>query len=184
MTGETRGSDRAAASRAVLALWHEQGKWADVALEGVSMDPVIRDGAMLRVRFGRLRPSDLKVGDVIIYASPARLVAHRVIRLGRGRRAGMARVKGDPLSSWKATWIRVDDILGRVMAVTQPDGTRRYLNTPAGRMLSRSAAWLSMSLGAVDARLRRRKPVHPSRSLTGRGLRGLVALHDAAHRYL
>jgi len=184
MTGHGSASDRAAASRAVLALWHAQGKWADVALEGVSMDPIIRDGAMLRVRFGKLGAADLRVGDVIIYSAPARLVAHRVIRIGRGRRAGMARVKGDPLTSWKATWIRTDEILGRVMAVTQPDGSRRYLNTPAGRMLSRTAAWLSMTVGAVDARLRRRRPVPPARSLTGRALKLLVTVHDAVHRYL
>src|SRR2546428_13345074 len=107
MTSDGTGDAiRAAASRAALLVWHKQGKWVDVALEGVSMDPIIRDGAVLRVRFGPLAgaarggPGDLKVGDVVLYASPSRLIAHRVIRIGRhGRRAGRGLVQGDPLSS-------------------------------------------------------------------------------------
>lgn len=96
---------RHAASRAVLLHWQQVGKWADVALEGVSMDPIIKNGATLRVRFGPPAPkgsplgSDLRVGDVVLYAAPARLIAHRVIRVGaRGRRKGWVRVKGDPLT--------------------------------------------------------------------------------------
>jgi hypothetical protein len=180
---------RLAASKAALLLWNKEGKWADVALEGVSMDPIIRDGARLRVRFGACAAagepagSDLKVGDVVIYAAPARLIAHRVIRVGRrGRRAGWVRVKGDPLTSRKATWIRASEILGRVAAVTQPDGTRLYLNTPAGRLLNRGAAWISMTVGAIDARLPRRAPVAPSESLTGRALHALDTIHRAAQR--
>ena len=182
---------RHAASRAVLLHWQQEGKWADVALEGVSMDPIIKDGATLRVRFGPPAPkgsplgADLRVGDVVLYAAPGRLIAHRVIRVGtRGARKGLVRVKGDPLTSRKATWIKASEILGRVAAVTQPDGSRLYLNTPAGRLLNRAAAWTSMTLGALDARLPRRGPVTPSRSLTGRALRHLDNAHRAAQRYL
>ena len=179
------GIDRAAALRAALSLWHREGKWADVALEGVSMDPIIRDGATLRVRFGRVTTRELRVGDVVIYFSPNRLVAHRVIRVGRrGRRSGLLRVKGDPVTSRRATWVKAEDVLGRVTAVTQPDGSRRYLNTPAGRLLSRSAAWVSMTIGAVDARLPRRQTGAPVRTMTRRCLGILTATHDTVHRYL
>jgi putative nucleotidyltransferase-like protein len=180
-----------AASRAALLLWQQQGRWADVALEGASMDPVIRDGATLRVRFGRMgpggpgSPGGLAMGDVVLFLSPAGLIAHRVIRVGRrGRRAGMVRVKGDPLTSRKAAWIRADEVLGRVAAVTQPDGARLYLNTPAGRLLNRAAAWISTTLGAIDARLPRRRGLHPADTMTGRALKGLVALHGFAQRRL
>jgi hypothetical protein len=123
------------------------------------------------------------VGDVVIFAAPARLIAHRVIRVGRRcRRAGWVRVKGDPLTSRKATWIRASEILGRVASVTQPDGTRLYLNTPAGRLLNRGAAWISMILGAVDARLPRRGKLQPSESLTGRALLALDAMHQTVRR--
>lgn len=195
-TGGAQGSPatggRLAASRAVLLHWQQEGKWADVALEGVSMDPIIRDGATLRVRFGPPAPkgsplgSDLRVGDVVLYAATDRLIAHRVIRVGsRGRRKGWVRVKGDPLTSRKATWIRASEILGRVAAVTQPDGSRLFLNTPAGRLLNRAAAWTSLTLGAIDARLPRRgSPKMPSQSLTGRALRHLNDAHQAAQRYL
>jgi hypothetical protein len=183
--------DRASASRAALLMWREQGKWADIALQGVSMDPIIRDGATLRVRFGVVAldgsgaPKDLEVGDVALYFSAAGLIAHRVIRVGRrGARLGWVRVKGDPLGSHKSAWIRADEILGRVICVTQPDGSRLYLNTPAGRMLSRSAAWISMTLGAVDARLVRKGPVNPADTLTGRALGLLYDLHQAAQRHL
>src|SRR5262245_37586783 len=171
-------------------MWHQQGKWVDVALEGVSMDPIIRDGALLRVRFGPLTgdrggAGDLLVGDVVLYASPTRLIAHRVIRIGRrGRRAGWVKVKGDPLISHKASWIRTTEILGRVAAVTQPDGTRLYLNTPAGRLMNRPAALVPSTLGAVDARWPGRRPLPPARSLTGRTLGVLNRLHDAAQRHL
>ncbi|HET9481621.1 MAG TPA: nucleotidyltransferase family protein [Candidatus Polarisedimenticolia bacterium] len=174
---------RAAVSRAALELWRDQGKWADVALEGVSMDPIIRSGATLRVRFARMTAGDLRPGDVVIYAAPAGLIAHRVVRAPRrGRRRGTLLVKGDPLSSRRAAWIRPGDVLGRVTTVTQPDGSRRYLNTPSGRLLGRVAALLSMSLGALDARWYRLDPGDPARSLTGRSLRAVTSLHDAIER--
>src|SRR5262245_55071594 len=182
---------RLKASRAVLLHLQQEGKWADVALEGGSMGAIIRNGSTLRVRFGPPAPkgsplgSDLRVGDVVLYAAPARLIAHRVIRVGtRGSRKGWVRVKGDPLTSRKATWIKSSEILGRVAAVTQPDGSRLFLNTPAGRLLNRAAAWTSMTLGAIDARLPRRNPVRPSRSLTGYALRYLDDAHRAAQKYL
>jgi hypothetical protein len=105
------------------------------------MSPLIPDGSTLTVRFGR---SGLVPGDVILYATDAHLIAHRVLRLGRGgRRWGWLKVKGDPLHAGEASWIPVEEVVGRVVALRRPDGGRFVLNSSSGRLAGRIAALIS-----------------------------------------
>lgn len=184
-------------TRGVLSLWAAEGKWAEVSLAGVSMTPLIPDGSRLTVRFGR---GGLAVGDVILYATPTHLIAHRVLRLGRGgRRWGWLKVKGDPLHAGEGSWIPVEDVVGRVVAVTRPSGERILLNTPAGRRAGRLAALVSGPVaraeGAVTRRLLGREILPLTRLLLGGpaflygrtvrespGMRG--AFLDPARRFL
>src|SRR5512145_3528 len=125
----------------ILALWAREGKWAEIAVSGLSMSPLIPSGSRLTVRFGR---EGLSNGDVVLYTTAAHLVAHRVIALGRrGRRWGWLKVKGDPLSWREATWIPVEDVVGRVVAVHRPDGETVLMNTLLGRVAGRLAAAVS-----------------------------------------
>ncbi|MBI3448525.1 MAG: nucleotidyltransferase family protein [Acidobacteria bacterium] len=149
-------------SRALLAIWAREGKWAEIALTGASMAPLIPDGSRLTVRFGRL---GLARGDVVLYATESRLIAHRVLRLGRrGARWGFVRTKGDPVRSGEAAWIPVEDVVGRVVAVRRPDGSSVLLNTAAGRLRGKLAAAISGAGASVESAARSRLGV--GRALT------------------
>ncbi|HXI02978.1 MAG TPA: nucleotidyltransferase family protein [Candidatus Saccharimonadales bacterium] len=165
-------------TRGILSLWAREGKWADITLSGLSMSPLIPDGARLTVRFGR---SGLAVGDVVLYTTPAHLIAHRVLRLGRGgRRWGWVKVKGDPVHPTEAAWIPVEDVVGRVVAVSRPDGSRMLLNTSTGRVAGRLSAAISGPVAWVEGKLLRL--VRPGKRLilTPLLLRLPAALHDRA----
>jgi hypothetical protein len=139
-------------ARGLLALWAREGKWAEIPLAGASMAPLIPDGSTLTVRFGR---QGLSPGDVVLYNSEQHLVAHRVLRLGRGgRRWGHLKVKGDPLRYGEAVWIPVEDVVGRVIAARRPDGTGILLNGAAGRAANRLAAALGGVAAPLEGRLR------------------------------
>jgi len=133
-------------------MWAREGKWAEIAVSGVSMTPLIPDRSTLTVKFGR---EGLAVGDVVLYSSAGRIIAHRVLRLGRGgRRWGYLKVKGDPLRHGEASWIPVEDIVGRVVAVTRPDGRTLLLNDALGRLGNRAAALVSGLPARAEGRLR------------------------------
>lgn len=143
----------AATSRALLALWAREGKWAEIAISGFSMSPLIPDGSRLTIRFGR---QGLTAGDVVLYATETRLIAHRVLRLGRrGKRWGYLKVKGDPVRSGEAAWIPVEDVLGRVVAARAPAGAAILLNTPSARMANRIAGAISGAGSTIEGRARR-----------------------------
>ena len=163
-------------TRAVLGLWARDGKWAEIALAGLSMSPLIPDGSRLTVRFGRC---GLAPGDVILYASGERVIAHRVVRLGRrGRRWGFIKVKGDPLGFWEASWIPVEDVLGRVVALRRPDGSAVLLNTLAARLANRTAAAISQVGARVEGAAR--SVLGASRDL--RAAPAMLALLDPLYR--
>lgn len=141
-------------SRALLTLWAREGKWAEISLAGVSMSPLIPHGSGLTVRFGRL---GLARGDVVLFCTESRFIAHRVLRLGRrGKRWGFVKVKGDPVRPGEAMWVPVEDVVGRVVAIRRPDGTAVLLNTAAGRLAGKIAAFISGSAGWCEARVRSR----------------------------
>jgi hypothetical protein len=117
------------------------------------MEPLIPDGSRLTVRFGR---REIAPGDVVLYAAGNRIIAHRVLRLGRrGRRWGFVRVKGDPVRTGEASWVAVEEVLGRVLAVRRPDGSVVLLNTAGGRLANRAAALISGVSGWTESRARR-----------------------------
>ena len=139
-------------TRGILAMWAREGKWAEITVAGVSMTPLIPDRSTLTVRFGR---QGLAVGDVVLYAAPGRIIAHRVLRMGRGgRRWGCLKVKGDPLRHGEASWIPVEDVVGRVVAVRRPDGKCLLLNDALGRLGNRAAALISGLPALAEGKLR------------------------------
>ncbi len=162
-------------TRAILSLWAREGKWAEVSLAGVSMAPLIPDGSILTVRFGR---QGLRRGDVVLYALDTRIIAHRVLKLGRsGPRWGYLKVKGDPVRAGEAAWVAVEDVVGRVVAVRRPDGAVALLNTPAGRLAGRAAAAISGSVGWFESKVRSRMGAGRSLTVTPFLLGLLAPLH-------
>jgi signal peptidase I len=53
------------------------------AAGGVSMNPTIRDGELVRVR--PVEPSELRHGDIVLYPLHERLILHRIIEIQHDR---------------------------------------------------------------------------------------------------
>lgn len=82
------------------------GAW--VTCVGTSMEPTIPRGA--RIRVAETRPAAIRAGDVVIFATAAGFVTHRVVaRLGRWLlHAGDGATAAPGL-------VRADRVLGRVL---------------------------------------------------------------------
>lgn len=83
-----------------------QGKEGIVLLKGVSMEPVLLDGAILYVR----GQNDYYIGDIVVFSYPGEgYLVHRIINMDRGA----ILCKGD--NSKRIEVIRKSQIIGKVV---------------------------------------------------------------------
>jgi signal peptidase I len=131
--------------------------------EGFSMYPAIRDGELITV--APVSAAPIARGDVLLFRTAARLLAHRVVRVATGGRDGVLQLRGDAKASCD-TPIDAGDVIGRVVAVHR-DGRAIPLSGRAARLRYRAraaashvkalavrsmgAAFGSSSSGQVDA---------------------------------
>jgi signal peptidase len=121
-----------------------RGKRVRFRAPGRSMYPTIRENEAITVE--PVTPQDVKVGDIILYRSGKSVVAHRVMRIERG--------KGDTLRFIlrEDTWgtldepVEAEQILGRVVSVER-----------AGRNIDPSStrAKVRLLVHTVGSRLKR-----------------------------
>ena len=83
-------------------------------VSGSSMRPAIRAGDVLVI--GRCVMEEISSGDVVLFRSGQRLVAHRVTGKHGGARAGVMITKGDALSQEDPP-VAFSNVLGRVIAI-------------------------------------------------------------------
>jgi hypothetical protein len=139
----------------------------EVPITGHSMGHALTDGAVARVALDRRAPS---VGDVVVFWQDQRLIAHRVVYLGRQARAaghlitrGDARIAPDPP-------VPIERVLGRITSLT----TSADASPPApARVGSWPARCARATLGLATA-----LALHVSPALAGR----LTALFVLAER--
>lgn len=131
-TDDTRGSGNPAAYLdAVLSIWAEHHETSRCVVSGNSMAPVIQDGDHLVIRHG---VEHLRVGDIVVFASRGRVVAHRLIRKRRvGRRAVEFVAKGDRNPTFDAPLLPAD-IIAKAIEVQGSD--KRYCLTSARWVLA------------------------------------------------
>lgn len=94
---------------------------------GRSMYPTIKDGEEIVVKPVAL--SAVRVGDVVLYGSQRRVIAHRVVRIARTEQRTLTPVlilRGDA-SDFPDAPIEVSRVLGKVVAVER-DGRRVQLD--------------------------------------------------------
>jgi hypothetical protein len=124
-----------------------------------SMMPLMPIGAVLEIAGSAWH--DLRPGDVAVFRDGKSLTAHRVLLSLPLPGRPLLYQKGDALP--RGAWIDARRVVGAVVAVTPPDGTRLALDDPtargaAGRLARRYLRW--------DLRhrlLRRRQPFAPAR---------------------
>jgi len=108
------------------------GKTIELTTTGSSMAPLIRSGSTVEIHF--VPPSELRVGDVVLFRRERRLLLHRLV--GQEARDGhlFFLEKGDHQPS--SSWIPGDACLGRVTSI-ETDGRRWLVDSASGRRLSR-----------------------------------------------
>ncbi len=130
----------------VLDVWRAAGRRTEIPVEGRSMFPLLRTGWSLVLDHGA---TNHPFGCIIVFLQGRTLVAHRVV----GRHAdGRYRTKGDALLHEDQEWVMPDKVLGRVVALRQPDGLVS-LESGRQRFLGRLVALISRGMAAVHKAL-------------------------------
>lgn len=103
---------------AVLEIWAVRREKTTCTIAGNSMAPLIRDGDSLVVEHGN---QGIRRGDVVLFKTPEKLYAHRVVRVKRRKGTTSFLVKGDSSAAFDGLITR-EHILGKVVAVTGSNG--------------------------------------------------------------
>src|SRR5207302_1474153 len=94
--------------------------YSSAVVMGGSMAPTIPMGALVVVE--PTTPADIRVGDVITYALPDRLVTHRVIAIAQDDLGLALMTKGDANEAADPGSVRAGGALGAVRAVVPAAG--------------------------------------------------------------
>jgi signal peptidase I len=117
---------------------------------GGSMRPFIRDGAVLTV--DPATPETLRLGDVVLYRSGNRPVAHRLLFKRNGSGNVEFIVRGDALSA-PVERVPGDQVLGRVISVEQA-GSKTVTESEFRRLCALSWAVIGLSIAPFLSPLR------------------------------
>lgn len=141
-----------------LALLRE-GQAVRFRAAGLSMEPSIRDGDAITVVPVPLE--EVRRGDVVLYRTGDRLLAHRVMGRARGVE-GLVLVRADA-PGWEEERVPARDLLGRVEAVER-EGRRVALRGPFARRVAGLAHRIGRRLSASRPSA---SAVRPPRSPSG-----------------
>lgn len=156
-------------TESTLHAWHallrgrlRRGERVILPVLSGSMMPLLPVGADLEIAGAAWR--GLRPGDIAVFRDGASLTAHRALLLLPLPGRPLLYQKGDALP--RGAWIDARRVVGAVVAVTSPDGTRLALDEPAvrgaaGRLARRYLRW-----DLKHRLLRRACPPAPARATT------------------
>jgi len=118
-----------------------------------SMMPLLPPGSEVEIALDPAAPA--APGDIVVFREGAGLTAHRVLLAVPLPGGGLLYQKGD--ANPRGAWIRRRRVMGLVVAVTRPDGTRLALDTSQARREGRRGLWRRLRRDVRD-RLQPRRP--------------------------
>lgn len=177
MTAEPAFDLRDLALAGLFESYRRDGSEAWLTTHGTSMLPLIRPGSRVLVEFGAVP----EVGEVVLFTSRDRYVAHRVIARRGGPAATRLIVKGDAEAHPDRS-LAARDVLGVVRAVRWPDEATSRLAGLGGRG-GRLVAGVSLWSGR-GARFGRRIAGWLPRSLQGAGQRSIATIARVPTRFV
>lgn len=127
-----------------------------------SMMPLLPVGADLEIAGAAWR--ELRTGDIAVFRDGVSLTAHRALLLLPLPGRPLLYQKGDALP--RGAWIDARRIVGAVVAVTPPDGTRLALDDPAARAAAGRLARRYLRWDLKHRLLRRARPSAPAPAAT------------------
>ena len=131
---------------ATLEAWHNSGQQHWLPILGGSMWPLLRDGDRVRVVHGDRRPVP---GDIVVFRSEERLVAHRVLRCLASPAGPTLLTQGDNTRGPDDQPVNQEDVLGRVTEAVTTRGSMA-LDGPLSRAIGRgivATSRLALRLG-------------------------------------
>ena len=106
----------------ILEIWSDRGEKTVSRIVGNSMSPVLREGDCLTIEHGCRR---MRVGDVAVFGTPARLRAHFVVgRIVEGEKE-LFLLKGNQCASFDEP-VAKEQIFGRVIEARGSNGCIRF----------------------------------------------------------
>lgn len=117
--------------------------------KGQSMSPTIRDGEALTIEPVGAR--SVRRGDILLYETERGVIAHRVVRISRGKTASrLFTMRGDALFA-SAEEVEESRILGRVISVERGERTIDLVSK-RGRLRQRAHLGLARLKGQFGRR--------------------------------
>ncbi len=117
--------------RAVIDIWSKRREQAYCTISGSCMSPIINDGDSLLIKYGK---NNIYVGDVLVYGTPGKLYAHRVLKIEHREGNDVFLLKADRSYSFDQP-VTSEQVLGKVIEVRGSNGHLifnsffwRYLN--------------------------------------------------------
>lgn len=110
----------------------DRGNLLRIPTVGSSMYPVSRSGDIITIR--STRAADVSIGDVIVYNTGERMVAHRLVSKRKKNNQTLLICQGDTFIRPDPS-IRPEQVLGKVVAVSRNSRTIR-LDTVKSRLIS------------------------------------------------
>ena len=144
--GPQEGQPRKPLLEAMVRLWAEQGRTAEVDVVGVSMSPTLDGTQRVRARMGTPR---VRFGDIVLFLWDGRLVVHRAV----GRTSRGYRTRGDATKGFDPNPLPDDDLLGVVTHLLWSDRAVDLEGAVAGLLrwvlgvVSLLAGWTRLSPG-------------------------------------
>ena len=122
----------------VLDIWTEGGEKHTCMISGNSMSPLIRQGDYVVVDYGN---KDIRIGDVVIFKTPDKILAHRLIHKTNNDEGEVFFLKGDHCKTLDQP-ITTEKILGKVIEASGSNG-HIYFNSFSWRLLNYFFSFIS-----------------------------------------
>jgi signal peptidase I len=110
--------EKKAVTENIIEIWKRTGKVSVIKSSGRCMVPLFDDGTPLMVK--HVQPSEISIGDIAVFRSSDRTVAHRVIKIyHEGGRLYLLEKKD---SGFEPGIISEDAVIGKVIGIQKVDG--------------------------------------------------------------
>lgn len=102
-----------------------EGATLKVTAGGLSMFPFLRKGDVIYLK--KQKKEDYKNGDIVVFKTSEKFIAHRLIKLKKEENKIMALCKGDSLVKYDKAF-PVEQVLGKVISVERNGVKLNYLS--------------------------------------------------------
>lgn len=124
----------------VINIWTERGETHVFSISGNSMAPLIKHGDAVVIEHGS---RNFHTGDVLVFKTPEKFLAHRLIHRKNSEGGETFLCKGDNCSTFDLP-VSAEHILGKVVEVMGPEGSL-YFKSDFWRALNYLLTILSLA---------------------------------------